>query len=143
MVAAPATELNRGGRSSRTRSARALLVVIFFLLRIPDAFVYYVSVYYGSTPNPKMQIVILITALWTTIFLIAMWIHKRWARYLLILFVVGMAVVDGTVLGLAFVYQTGFVPVPTAAFTMQLLFYAVAATIVIRSRLVRRFCDRS
>lgn len=62
-----------------------MLVGIFVMLRIPDIAIYYYSV---NAPHPVPQVRghAVINVLWTTIFLIALWMRRIWGRYLLIVY---------------------------------------------------------
>jgi hypothetical protein len=129
----------RRRHSGSTKSARLLLVIIFFMLRIPDALCFYVTLN-PSHPAPAVRANIVITALWTTAFLIAMWFRRRWARYPLIafaayvVFVIGLVIYSVLLAGIAFRHDV------LIAFAIQLVFYLAAVTILVRSRDIKSFC---
>ena len=132
----------REPRRSRKKTARAFLVAIFFLLRIPDAFLF-VQTYNPVNPSPGFRGNLIIIAIWTTLFLGAVWFRQRWARYLLIAFVGYVAVLDGVMLCSVLLDQQGFQIGPMIGFAVQFVCYIAALAILIRSSSIRRLADRS
>ena len=116
-----------------------LLVVIFFMLRVPDAFCLYYS-FDPVHPMPALRGSVLIGVLWSTVFLVAIWMGKRWARYLLILFTGYISLICMLVFGSALLEHGRVVPGPAIAITAL---YLGATVIVIRSKSLRRLAQRS
>ena len=83
------------------RSARMMLVGIFVLLRIPDAFLYYYSIH-APYPVPAVRGHAIINVLWTTIFMVAFWTRRIWARYLLIVYMGYVALISCLVVSMGF-----------------------------------------
>ena len=125
-------------RHHSSKSAKVLLVVIFFMLRVPDAFYLYFS-FDPVHPVPALRGSILIGILWTTVFLVAIWMRKRWARYLLILFTGYVSLIFMLVFG-SVLLEGGVVPGPAIATTAL---YLGATVIVIRSKSLRRLAQQS
>jgi hypothetical protein len=133
---------SHGPRRSRSKIARALLVAIFFMLRVPDVLVFR-QTYNPVFPSPALRGNLLVIGIWTTLFLAAVWFRHRWARYLLIAFAGYIAMIDGVVLVSAAMEQQGFLPASAVAITLQFISYAAAVTILVRSSAIRRLVDKS
>src|SRR4051812_2398514 len=92
----PAAASVQGPRRSRTKSAKVMLVAIFVLLRLSDAFCFQAA-YSALHPSPAMRGLTMIAGVWTTIFLVAVWMQKRWARYFLVISLGAVALVASTI----------------------------------------------
>lgn len=68
----------------RVRTARLLLVVLFFVMCAGDAAFWLFSVH-RSNPLPAMQGLVVGSLLGTTALLVALWRRSTWARYILML----------------------------------------------------------
>ena len=67
-----------------------MLVGIFVMLRIPDAVLFYYS-FDPTYPVPAIRGHVMVSVIWTLVFMTALWIRRIWARYLLVLFLGYMA----------------------------------------------------
>lgn len=134
--------LSRGPRRSRTKTARALLVGIFFMLRVPDVFCF-LQTYDPANASPYLRANILIAGIWTTIFIVAIWFRAKWAKYLLIALLSYVAVIDGILISSMALEPKGFLAGPAAPFIAQFLLYLGALAIVARSYSIRKLVDRS
>ncbi len=116
-------------------------MVVFFMMRIPDAVLYWISLD-EMHPIPALRANILAISLWTTVFLGAVWIRKRWARYALLVCVCYVVLVDILVMSTLLPSDFHLRPFPTITITARMLFYVGAATMLIRSRSIRHLCTR-
>jgi hypothetical protein len=126
----------------RGRTAKRLLVLIFVMLRSSDAITFYFT-YRTPHPVPAMRGNIIIIALWTTVFLGAVWLRKRWARYALLVSVCYLVFSYGLVFSVVLPMDWFVVPGPAVAMATQFVVYLGAALILARSRSIKNLCDRS
>ena len=127
-------------RTGRTKRARIWLVVIFIALRFSDALCYFVLLR-GQEVDSSGLISLVATVLWTSVFFIALWFRKPWARYLLITIMVLYASLPGMTLYMVLLEHGSVLPFPLAIVFAQFAAYAGGATILIRSADIRRFAS--
>ena len=125
---------------SRSKLAKALLVLVFFMLRIPDAWCYRFAIQPGQPP--LLRPFFFAVAGWTTLLLIAVWFRKRWARYLLSAFLVGVALFDLIKVSAVLARHEEFFQAPVIATTTRIVMYCLAVVILLQVRCVRKLADR-
>lgn len=118
-----------------------MLVGIFIMLRIPDAFLYYYSV---NAPHPVPQVRghAIINVLWTTIFMIAFGMRRTWARYLLIIYMGYVALITCFVVSMGLLVED-IQMAPTISIAGEFVAYFSATMILIFSRDMDRLGNRT
>jgi hypothetical protein len=119
-----------------------MLVAIFVLLRISDAFCFQAA-YSALHPSPAMRGLTMIAGVWTTIFLVAVWMQKRWARYFLVISLGAVALVGSTIIFAMSFDLREALAWPGLAYVAQGAVYLAAASVLIRSEDIRRLVERS
>jgi hypothetical protein len=111
------------------------------MLRIPDVLMYYLT-YDPVHPMPQMRASIIGIVIWTTVFLGAVWMRKRWARYALLVCICYVVFVDSMVFAIVLPSDATIRPFPAMAIGSRFLLYVGAALILTKSRNIRSLCDR-
>lgn len=122
------------------RSARLLLVGIFAMLRTADIAIYYTSIH-AAHQVPAIRGHAIINIMWTTVFLIALWMRRTWARYLLIVYMGYVGFIACTVVSMGFLLeeiQMG----PAIAIAAEFVAYFSGTMILIFSHDIGRLTKR-
>lgn len=135
----------RRRRGSRVAVA-ALLIALFLLLRLADAWSWRAS-YFVESGGWPWRVALVSSALWTTALLAVVWRRRAWARHLVIpLLLAGGAicaiaafrlVAEPMAPGLSFLSR------PFPALLFAALAYLAAGLVFIRSRSLRHLAERT
>jgi hypothetical protein len=139
-MASPSHSHRRRHEYEVVRSARLLLIGIFVMLRIADIAMYYYSIH-APHPVPAVRGHAIINIMWTTVFLIALWMRRTWARYVLIVYMGYVAFVTCAVVSIGFLVeeiQMG----PAIAIAAEFVAYFSGTMILIFSRDIGRLTKR-
>ena len=123
------------------RTARWILAGIFLLLCVADAVCYN----YSSNPlvsDPVVRGHVIVSLLWTTVFLIPLWMRRVWARYVLILFL-GYIALSTCVLASMMIFSPDILVRPLMAIAGCFTAYFSGVMILIFSRDIGRLANRT
>jgi len=123
------------------RTARWILAGIFLLLCAADAVCYY----YSSNPlvsDPVIRGHVIVSLLWTTVFLILLWMRRVWARYVLIVFLGYIALITCLVVSMM-IFSPDILVRPLMAIGGCFTAYFSGVMILIFSRDIGRLANRT